>query len=353
MASSAFSKGVAWRKTLVLLLPPCLFMAIAACQPMVQIIARAGDDGLVWPLPPAAARLYYDGSLDLVARLTLPLRIITGQGTDPSQLQTPLRVAARGSLIAVVERVRGQVQVYDRVGNRTFTLQAETGGPLLAIRDVAIDEFQRIYVAESVPARISVYNNHGELLNRFGSPSLWTKPARIALDLPRGLLYVADLFLGSIYIFTQEGAFLLDFGERGQGPGQFTNLADLGADHRGNILTIETSPPRMQRFSPQGKWLNTIVMGDGKDTVPEPVALALEPDGTLYLADRYREAVVILDPEGKTITTIGGLGRDPGRFNGLADIAFDPEAGRLYTCETGSSRLQMFRRSTVAWGPYP
>jgi DNA-binding beta-propeller fold protein YncE len=281
------------------------------------------------------------------------LRIVTGHDVIPSQLQAPCRVAAKDNMIVVVDRERGRVRVYNRVNLRAFVLLTKSGQVLTGVSDVAIDDFQRIYVTESTLGRVAVYDSSGRLLRRFGSTLRWQRPARLVLDQLHNRLYVAESFLNRIFVISPHGNYLLTIGEHGQGPGKFNGLADLAVDKRGNIFTVETTNRRVQKFSPAGKWLQIVIEGKRVGDLTEPVAIAVEEDGSLYVADRYLQALLVFDSEGQRLMKLGGLGRKPGRFNGLADVAYDAGARRLYTCETGFPRIQMFRRSNFNWRPFP
>jgi sugar lactone lactonase YvrE len=330
----------------------CTAALLSACGTVLHVVTQAGGEGLSWPLPPAAARLHYEGAFDVAQGAAPPMRVITGVDA-PSLTQVPLRVAARDTLLALVERERGSVQVHDRAHSRSFLLKAESGAPLVGARDVAIDDFQRLYVIEGGAGRIGVYDASGKRLRRFGSDHVWRRPARLALDTLRDRLYVADDFLDQVLVFSLNGAYLFTIGEHGWEPGRFNGLADLTVDAAGHLVTVETTAHRVQRFTPEGRWQRVLTPASGPQAPVEPVAVAVEEDGTLYVADRYREQLLVYDADGQPLLALGGLGREPARFSGLVDLELDPRARRLYTCETAFPRVQVFRRSEQPWRPYP
>lgn len=327
-------------------------LGLAACQPALDFLAHAGDGEIVWPLPPEAARLRYEGALDVTYGPTPPLRTLAGVEESPSFLQIPWRVAARDSLFAIVERERGTVLVHNRAAATSFFLRDATGAAVLTgARDAAFDEFHRLYVAEGAAGRVAIYEDNGRLRARFGSNLLWRNPARLALDAPRQRLYVADEFLNSVFVFSTDGTYLFRFGEHGDAPGQLNGLADIAVDPQGDVLTLEATARRLQVFDPQGKLKRVLPVPP--DALVQPVALAVGANGTLYIADHFRESLVILDGDGRPLLTLGGLGRGPGKFDGLSDLAYDAAGGRLYSCETGFPRIQIFRRTAAPWKPAP
>jgi DNA-binding beta-propeller fold protein YncE len=68
-------------------------------------------------------------------------------------------------------------------------------------------------------------------------------------------------------------------------------------------------------------------------------AVALDPNGRIYVADARRSAVVMLAPDGTVKQTFGGPGTRPGQFDAPADV--DPTNGlTLWIADTGNGRLQ-------------
>ncbi len=75
----------------------------------------------------------------------------------------------------------------------------------------------------------------------------------------------------------------------------------------------------------------------------EARALAVDPQGLLYVADAGRDAVVRLDEDGLLRDMLGGPGTLEGRFSEPADI--DPTNGLVFVvADAGNSRLQRFSR---------
>ncbi len=77
-----------------------------------------------------------------------------------------------------------------------------------------------------------------------------------------------------------------------------------------------------------------------------PDALAIGPDGDLYVSDQGNHRIVVVRPptpdapEGEVVRVLGGPGSAPGRFDDPEDIVFDA-AGRLIVADGGNGRLQV------------
>lgn len=75
----------------------------------------------------------------------------------------------------------------------------------------------------------------------------------------------------------------------------------------------------------------------------EARALAVDPSGTLYVADAGADVVVRLSPEGEVLDRLGGAGSAEGQFDNPADL--DPTNGLvLIVADAGNGRLQRFSR---------
>lgn len=101
-------------------------------------------------------------------------------------------------------------------------------GQLLRPCGITTDESMNIYVAQGPAGRIAKFDQHGKFLMTFGQgEGGWFKkvgrvaaPTGIAVD-PAGNIYVADAKLGCIHKFDAQGHFVMKFGKRGTGDGEF------------------------------------------------------------------------------------------------------------------------------------
>jgi len=71
----------------------------------------------------------------------------------------------------------------------------------------------------------------------------------------------------------------------------------------------------------------------------DPVALAADRGGALYVADADRDRVLALDFSGRYVRALGGFGVGAGSFRGLAGLATGP-GGELVTAERTGARVQ-------------
>jgi sugar lactone lactonase YvrE len=104
------------------------------------------------------------------------------------------------------------------------------------------------------------------------------------------------------------------------------------------------------KLSPEGKVLMTLgkagVAGDGPDTFNQPNAVAIAPNGEIFVSDghnvgRGNARVVKFSKNGTFIKQWGGHGSGSGQFEMPHTLAFDSK-GRLFVGDRGNNRIQIF-----------
>jgi len=78
------------------------------------------------------------------------------------------------------------------------------------------------------------------------------------------------------------------------------------------------------------------------DGMAQPVAAASSGD-RLYVLDRKKNALLVLDAAGKLVKSVGGAGSQTGQFKQPRGVAIGPD-GEVYVADTGNNRVQIFDR---------
>lgn len=345
-------------KAAKLLLFLLIVFVVTACQGLFETVTNAGDDRLVWPLPPVPARLRYEQEIELSQRATTTVGLLTGMHDALLTIQ-PHRVSISKDILAVVDRQTGAGYVIDRYRNSVIELKYtdETKpqyigeSKVIHAMDVAVDDMKRVYLLDSTGRQVIVFQDNGRFIRKFGAGVMWGQPDRIAIDEIRQRVYVTDTFQRRIYVFSVSGVFLYTFGDQGKEQGRFDKLVDIAVDSVGNLYVLEAMPLRIQVFDSLGKYIKSISLD--KQEFREPVAITVESNQFVYIADSYQNMVMLMDMQGRTILKIGGLGRRLGKFSDLSDLDFDQQWQRLVTAETSTARLQLMRRTAEDWSSLP
>ncbi|HUS15736.1 MAG TPA: PA14 domain-containing protein [Chloroflexia bacterium] len=260
----------------------------------------------------------------------------------------------------------------------------DTHGELKAPRSLALDAAGNLIIADSENHRIAVLDKGGALVRTWGKEGKtdadFTTPEDVALG-PDGKIYVLDSGLARISVFTPDGKL-----DHLINPGGWCSPAGftIGAD--GFLYVADTCASRIRKFTLAGEPQREFSAGTAEGTrIDQPVDVAVDKDGTLYVAD-LRNRVIKLDPATDTISKtwplqigtaqgaanmtlagvvlyltdpdrgmvisidtqsgridrIGHPGPNPGEFNIPLGIAAGPD-GRIYVLESDKGRVQVFK----------
>jgi len=86
---------------------------------------------------------------------------------------------------------------------------------------------------------------------------------------------------------------------------EFNSPSDIAMDSAGNIYILDSGNQRIQKFSPEGKYVATIGRkGQGPGEFTSPSSLDIDSKGYLYVLDSNQRKLQILTPEGKEFKSI-------------------------------------------------
>jgi DNA-binding beta-propeller fold protein YncE len=260
-----------------------------------------------------------------------------------TRLRRPLAVVA---LLAVAGCGRPSAEP-ELVWGRRGTADGEFVRP----RAAAIDSHGRLFVVDFT-ARIQAFDLDGNYLG-----PTWTTPdyrngrpsgLGIARD---GNLIVCDSHYHCLRIYDAAGIEL----RRIDGPaGGFAYVSDAVQDADGFFYVSETGErDRISKLDAAG---NLVASWGGSGADPGQFnrarALALGPDGLLYVADACNHRIQAFSRDGAFVRAFGEAGPGPGQMSYPYDLTFGP-GSELYVAEYGNHRVQKFTadgRPLGTWG---
>ena len=235
----------------------------------------------------------------------------------------------------------------------SFRLVTALVAVLVALSAASVYVQAQIQPTNSLPSPYQTIENWAKL----PEGRMWGSTAGVAIG-PNGNIWVAERCgantcagsnLAPILEFDPSGKLLTSFGA-----GMFVFPHGFTVDREGNVWVTDADGKdgkghQVFKFSPAGKVLLTLgkagVAGTTEDTFNKPSAVAIAPNGDIFVADGHggdsNARIVKFSRDGKFIMTWGKKGSAPGEFNGPHALAFDSK-GRLFVADRSNNRIQIF-----------
>jgi len=260
-----------------------------------------------WLHKPRVAAFDADDQL-YIADLTDRIQVFDRDGNYVRSWRTPdfnvdgpsgLTVDRLGRLL-VADTHFYRVLVYSKEGELLFQIgdgvQGTTPGRFGYPTDVVLDKAGNFYVAEyGENDRIQVFSPDGTWLRQWGGhgyePGQFLRPRALAID-EEDRIYVADSCNHRIQVFDTQGKLLNHWGTRGDAPGQMSYPYDLDFGADGSLIVVEYGNSRVQKFSKDGKSL-AVWGGSGREPgrLYNPWALAIDSRGAVSVIDSNNHRV--------------------------------------------------------------
>ena len=153
---------------------------------------------------------------------------------------------------------------------------------------------------------------------------------------PDGDVFVLDYNRGEVTRFSPDGKFLMQWGRRGRGSGEFYDASDLAVSMDGTVYVLDGWNKRLVKFSAAGRFLGNIEV-----ELFGARGICIAPDGRFYIADTGTGLLKILDRDGRLISSVGGRGSAPGQMIEPVGVAVSTD-GEVFVADTGNHRIQVF-----------
>lgn len=309
------------------------------------------------------------------------------EGSAPGEFGIPIGIAINAAdELFVTDHYNDRIAQYDTEGKlvASYPVESNPGG-------IGLDNSGNWVVTHfaattkgmnktGIKDFICIYSPKGKLLRQWGQHGT----ADGEFDCPGGVvvakngrIYIADETNHRVQVFDGEGKFLFKWGEYGNETGQFGGKSSrnsrtggpqfIALDSAGNVWTTEGANGRVQKFTPEGKFL--LAWGENTDkpggfggsfagfeadaikagTTPPPrgslqgpIALCFDAKGQLWIS-AVCGRVQQFTPEGKFLRgLVEAQGDKPGQFYAPHQLAFDSH-GDLYVVDAFNHRIQKFR----------
>ena len=274
-----------------------------------------------------------------------------------------LCVDQQGALF-VVDNGNNRVQKFDNGGN-FIILWGNFGSANSNFHNptgIACDGKGDVWVVDTNNHRVQKFDGKlGGYLMKFGSrgngEGQFNSPWGIAVDRVRGYVYVVDSANFRVQKFDMNGEFIMSWGSFGNGDGQFYFPRGVAVDQTdGFVYVVDMGNHRIQKFDtstnvlPQllAKWGGSAEPGHASSPLAQeagqlrsPWGITVDGAGDVYVSDTGNHRVEKFDKEGNFITQWGGFGNGKGQFNFPYGIAVDVK-GSVFVVDSGNTRVEQF-----------
>jgi sugar lactone lactonase YvrE len=325
---------------------------------------------IVWPNPPAIARIRYinwysaqplkdldkpktakQGWMDRLAG-TVPQQ--DGGGKVLFQLAQPygMAVDSKGKVYVADSKV-GAIFIFNTETRDVEMIKNKSEAHFVRIIGLAMDDNDRLFVSDPGLRHVLVFNAQHKAEEVITDSMV--EPSGLAIDTQNRLLYVSDINQDQILVYDADSFKLKrKIGTGGKNhelttPGDFAKPSGVAVDKEGNLYVADTLNNRIEIFDADGQFIRAWGKnGDGPGYFARPKGVAIDSDGHIWVADGVQDRVQVFTPEGQLLISMGGHGLLPGQYQGLVGIASDNRRNRIYTSEIYPGRVQEFRYVTNA-----
>jgi DNA-binding beta-propeller fold protein YncE len=252
-----------------------------------------------------------------------------------------------GAVSGVATDSQGNVVVFHRGEKPVLFFSAEGSflrsfgeGLIQSAHGLRMDQNDNVWITDVGNHTVNKFTPEGKLLLTRGEKYVagtdsahFDKPTDVAIA-PNGDFYVTDGYGNSrVMKFDAKGNFLLTWGKKGTGAGEFNLPHAICLDAMGRVYVGDRENNRVQMFDARGNFLRQF-------GGVAPFGLHLHQD-TLYVADGRAHQVVKFDRDGKLVEKWGSGGKAPGQFLMPHAITVD-QLGAVYVTEITGARVQKF-----------
>ena len=262
------------------------------------------------------------------------LSVIGENGNDPGQLNAPVEMYIKDSVLYVAEVGVGRLSRFTLEGQFIDNIGAdELEGP----RSVAVDTTGTIYALDEFSNRIVTFSAEGEKLAECTSPYMYFPND---IDVKDGNLYVANASAHTVLKFDTECNLLASTGGYGTGDAQFFYPRQIMVDGD-NVFVSDVLNNRVQVLDTD---FNYVSQFGGAGILAGPMGFAIAADGDYVIVDSNTYTVKIFDQTDLTTPNkvIGAPRNQDGMFAQSAGISYDKKEKELYITDISNHRVQVF-----------
>lgn len=276
-----------------------------------------------WPQPPIEPRIQFVRAFAFSSDVSHEQqsgfdRLVFGSEAERAvEINKPYGVAMRDGRIYVCDIRNLCITILDLPSRQTRLMGITGLNRVQNPVDIAVADDGMIYVADKLRG-IMIFDSNERYVNVFGHEKF--QPIGIAVHGDR--LYVCNMAGQNVEIIDRRtGITIGTIGTVGDSDGQFRLPLGIDVDRDGNLHVVDVMRCRLQKFSPEGKFLAGV--GEATDSAGNfvrPKHVAVDDEGLVYVVDAAFQNVQVFDQQYKLLTSFGAAGAHPGSMSLPAGI---------------------------------
>ena len=203
------------------------------------------------------------------------LRTIGDKGTGAEIMEAPTSVAftSSGNILVVqhILSLKKQLSVFTERGHYITDISKHVLFP----RSVSVRKDGNLLVCDRYGVKV-LSPDGTKLIQTIKAPYCDESPCFAVYH--QGMFFVSYANLHCVKTFSDDGQFLYEIGCKGTGDGQLRSPQGLVIDKLNNLVVCDTNNKRLQVFSLEGKFLNSVTEEDSRTGRPGSVTVVKNGD---------------------------------------------------------------------------
>lgn len=267
-----------------------------------------GTDGTLWVVDHDNARVVgLDGSGEITETIGDGLFRYTAENATPPSAWG-VGVGPNGEIYVADTWNHRVLKFVDGVQVASFgdAGQASPDDPegelskLFGPRDVAVDAEGNVYFTDTGNKRIIILDEDLNPIRALGSGGTalgqFSEPTSLAFDSETGELYVADLWNLRIQVFSPDLIAVREWRVDGWGSQEAAHKAYIAVGPGGIVVATDPAGARAWVYDSEGTPLGTLDLIDDDRGLDQPIGIAIDADGAIYIASSNSNIVTRYAP---------------------------------------------------------
>jgi sugar lactone lactonase YvrE len=312
----------------------CLLLAGCASDNTCKYLAKTP---IFFPPPPDEPHIQYLTGINSTEDITVGEKksggiklLVTGKEKADvvKKLGKSYGIEVHKGKIYVAEGMDRRITIID-LSTGTFEVPEGTKIPRGALAypiNLALDDDDNLYVADTARREIVVYDAQGNFKTSYGK-GLGPKSKITDVKIYKGKLFALDLGSNLVRVLDRTtGEQQAEFGNTGKPEQRLALPGNFTMDSDGNLYITNIGSNKVIKLDQDGNFLDSFGgVGDQFGQFSKPKGIALDSDKQIYVVDGGTNVVQLFNDKFRILSYFGWPGLEHGSLNGPAGITISTE----------------------------